>query len=258
MRTLPAMRGRTDELAAMGAAFDSMAERIETLLRTQREMLADISHELRSPLTRISVSLELLRRGEVDVLEPMQADLDRLNAMIGQVLELTRLELSEPPEASAYQEVNLSAMVEDIVESAKYEGRAAGKTVTLTSGDVFFVKGDGGALRSCIENIVRNALQYSPAAGEINVLLSEVPGGLVMVRVDDSGPGVPDEALSRLFAPFYRVPGTMVDHPGGSGLGLSIAARTAARSGGSVRAENREPHGLSVIVTLPRLTTVVR
>ncbi len=258
VRTLPAMRGRTDELAAMGAAFDSMAERIETLLRTQREMLADISHELRSPLTRISVSLELLRRGEVDVLEPMQADLDRLNAMIGQVLELTRLELSEPPEASAYQEVNLSAMVEDIVESAKYEGRAAGKTVTLTSGDVFFVKGDGGALRSCIENIVRNALQYSPAAGEINVLLSEVPGGLVMVRVDDSGPGVPDEALSRLFAPFYRVPGTMVDHPGGSGLGLSIAARAAARSGGSVRAENREPHGLSVIVTLPRLTTVVR
>ncbi len=258
VRTLPAMRGRTDELAAMGAAFDSMAERIETLLRTQREMLADISHELRSPLTRISVSLELLRRGEVDVLEPMQADLDRLNAMIGQVLELTRLELSEPPEASTHHEVNLSAMVEDIVESANYEGRAAGKTVTLTSVGVSFVKGDSGALRSCVENIVRNALQYGPAEGEITVMLRQVSGDLVTVRVDDSGPGVPDEALPRLFAPFYRVPGTMVDHPGGSGLGLSIAARAAARSGGSVRAENRTPQGLSVIVTLPRLTTVVR
>jgi two-component system sensor histidine kinase CpxA len=258
VRTLPAMRGRTDELAAMGAAFDSMAERIETLLRTQREMLADISHELRSPLTRISVSLELLRRGEVDVLEPMQADLDRLNGMIGQVLELTRMELSEPLEASAHHEVNLTAIVEDIVESANYEGRAAGKTVTLTSAGVYFVRGESGALRSCIENIVRNALQYSPAGGEISVMLRQVPDALVMVRVEDSGPGVPEEALPRLFAPFYRVPGSMVEHPGGSGLGLSIAARAAAHCGGTVKAENRVPQGLSVSVMLPRCTAVVR
>jgi two-component system sensor histidine kinase CpxA len=257
VRTLPAMRGRTDELAAMGAAFDSMAERIETLLRTQRGMLADISHELRSPLTRISVSLELLRRGELDVLEPMQADLDLLNGMIGQVLELTRLEPIEPLNISVQHDLNLTAIVGEIVESANYEGRAAGKTVTLTSAGTYFVTGEDGALRSCIENIVRNALQYSDADGEIGVMLGPVPGGLVMVRVEDSGPGVPDEALPRLFAPFYRVPGSMATHPGGSGLGLSIAARAAARCGGSVTAENRVPRGLSVTVTLPRCTPTV-
>jgi two-component system sensor histidine kinase CpxA len=258
VRTLPAMRGRTDELAAMGAAFDSMAERIETLLRTQRQMLADISHELRSPLTRISVSLELLRRGEVDVLEPMQEDLDRLNGMIGQVLELTRVELSEPLAASAEHQVNLSAILEEIVASAKYEGRAAGKSVTLVSAGSYFVTGEAAALRSCIENIVRNALQYSPAGGEIHVTLSREPGGMVAVRVEDCGPGVPEEALPRLFAPFYRVPGSMAEHPGGSGLGLSIAARAVDRCGGSIFAENRTPHGLRVSVMLPRFTSLVR
>jgi two-component system sensor histidine kinase CpxA len=258
VRTLPAMRGRTDELAAMGAAFDGMAERIETLLRTQRQMLADISHELRSPLTRISVSLELLRRGERDVMESMQADLDRLNGMIGQVLELTRLELSEPLVASAQCEVHLSAILEEIVESANYEGRAAGKMVMLTSDGSYLVTGEGGAVRSCVENIVRNALQYSPAGTEIRVMVSAASVMWVMVCVEDSGPGVPEEALPRLFAPFYRVPGSVVEHPEGSGLGLSIAARAAARCGGSVTAENRRPHGLSVCVMLPRCTGLVR
>jgi two-component system sensor histidine kinase CpxA len=258
VRTLPAMRGRTDELAAMGAAFDSMAERIETLLRTQREMLADISHELRSPLTRISVSLELLRRGEVDVLEPMQADLDRLNGMIGQVLELTRLELMESRIALAQQELNVSTLVEEIVDSANYEGRALDKTVTLVLDGVYFITGEYGVLRSCIENIVRNALQYSPAGAEIDVAVEAETAGRVTVRVEDRGPGVPDEALKRLFAPFYRVPGSAAQHPSGSGLGLSIAARAAARCGGTVTAENRKPNGLCVIVTLPLCTGLSR
>ena len=274
VRTLPELRGRKDELAAMAAAFDSMAERIETLLRTQRQMLADISHELRSPLTRISVSLELLRRGEVDVLEPMQADLDRLNGMIGQVLELTRLELSEPLQASQQHEVDLHAMLEEIAESANYEGRATGKTVTLVANRVValtpgrevtlassgpcVVMGEDSALRSCIENIVRNALEYSPEGGEIAITMTAGPHEMVTVRVDDSGPGVPEEAVARLFAPFYRVPGSGVGHPGGSGLGLSISARAAARCGGSIAAANRAPHGLSVSVMLPRSTTLVR
>ena len=258
VRTLPAMQGRTDELAAVGAAFDSMAERIETLLRTQRQMLADISHELRSPLTRISVSLELLRRGEVDVLEPMQEDLDRLNAMIGQVLELTRLELMESQVASAQHEVNVSALVEQIVESANYEGRAPGKTVVLVLEGAYSVTGEEGVLRSCVENVVRNALQYSPAGGQIDVVVAKDKAGFATVRVEDNGPGVPEEALTRLFAPFYRVPGSAAQHPSGSGLGLSIAARAAARCGGTVTAENRKPHGLRVTVTFPLSTVLSR
>ena len=248
VRTLPAMRGRTDELASMAAAFDAMAERIDVLLRTQRQMLADISHELRSPLTRIGVSLELLRRGETDVLEPMQADLDRLNAMIGQVLELTRFELQEP--VGFAREVDLEAVVEEVVERANYEGRGAGKTVSFASHGACMVMGEDMALRSCVENIVRNALQHSAAGGVVGVEL-EREEGWVLLRVDDSGPGVPEEQLVKILAPFFRVAGGSEGHPHGSGLGLSIAARVVARHGGTIEAVNRRPHGLSVRVRLP-------
>ena len=249
VRTLPAMRGRTDELASMAAAFDGMAERIDTLLRTQRQMLADISHELRSPLTRIGVSLELLRRGETDVLEPMQADLDRLNVMIGQVLELTRLELQTS--SASHRDVDLRGILEDIVESANYEGRGAGKSVRLASCGVCVVRGDDAALRSCIENIVRNALQHSAAGGVVDVTLAAAGDGWVAVRVEDSGPGVPEDQLANILAPFFRVPGSSEAHPHGSGLGLSISARVVARHGGTIAVANREPHGLAVRLMLP-------
>jgi two-component system sensor histidine kinase CpxA len=250
VRTLPALRGRTDELASMAAAFDGMAERIDMLLRTQRQMLADISHELRSPLTRIGVSLELLRRGETDVLEPMQADLDRLNIMIGQVLELTRFELQETSIAS--REVDLKGLLEDVVESANYEGRSTAKTVHLTApAGLCKVMGEAAALRSCVENIVRNALQHSPPGGLIEIMLQQAASAQITLRVDDSGPGVPEDSLGKLFTPFFRVPGSSESHPHGSGLGLSISARVVARHGGTIAAANRSPHGLSVILTLP-------
>jgi two-component system sensor histidine kinase CpxA len=250
VRTLPALRGRTDELASMAAAFDGMAERIDALLRTQRQMLADISHELRSPLTRIGVSLELLRRGETDVLEPMQADLDRLNVMIGQVLELTRFELQETSVAG--REVDLKVLLEDVVESANYEGRGAGKTVLLTAPvGPCKVIGEDAALSSCVENIVRNALQHSPPGGLIEIWLEQSTSEGITLRVDDSGPGVPEESLERLFMPFFRVSGTGESYPHGSGLGLSISARVVARHGGEIAAANRSPQGLSVSVTLP-------
>jgi two-component system sensor histidine kinase CpxA len=252
VRTLPAMRGRTDELASMAAAFDAMAERIDSLLRNQRQMLADISHELRSPLTRIAVSLELLRRGETDVLEPMQADLDRLNAMIGQVLDLTRVELQQPP--ATQQQIDLTVILEDIVASASYEARGAGQAVHLQAPDTpCFLLGDGAALRSCIENIVRNALQHSPAGASIQIALTHDHSGNITLSVDDCGPGVPAESLQNLFTPFFRVPGTSESHPHGSGLGLSISARVVARHGGTITATNRTPHGLSVQITLPSI-----
>jgi two-component system sensor histidine kinase CpxA len=250
VRTRPALAGRNDELASMAAAFDSMAERIESLLQTQRQMLADISHELRSPLTRIGVSLELLRRGETDVVEPMQADLDRLNEMIGQVLELTRLDLQES--VSPLGTVDLASVLEDIVERANYEGRGEGKTVMLhLETKDCILRGEQSALRSCLENIVRNALQCSPAAGLIRIKLRPLRENWIEIRVDDNGPGVPEESLPHLFAPFFRVAATAAAHPFGSGLGLSISARVVAGYGGTISATNRPPNGLSIQLTLP-------
>jgi two-component system sensor histidine kinase CpxA len=250
VRTLPALAGRDDELASMAAAFDSMAERVETLLHNQRQMLADISHELRSPLTRIGVSLELLRRGETDVVEPIQADLDRLNLLIGQVLEVARLDLQS--RSGPRLPVSLRTVLEDVAATANYEGRQRQRIVHLDVTEDCMTSGEEAALRSCLENIVRNALQYSPPGSAIEITV-EQGHGLVSVRIDDAGPGVPPQYLREIFSPFFRVPDSATSHPHGTGLGLAISARIAAGFGGSVAAANRLPHGLSVTVTLPLL-----
>jgi two-component system sensor histidine kinase CpxA len=180
----------------------------------------------------------------------MQADLDRLNGMIGQVLELTRFELQENTVAN--REVDLKEILNDLVESANYEGRGAGKIVSFEAPvGVCLVMGDDMALRSCVENILRNAVQHSPADGLIEMVLLR-DGDRFALRVDDSGPGVPEELLPRLFAPFFRVPGASAWNPHGSGLGLSISARVVARHGGEITAVNRSPHGLSVRLALAR------
>ena len=249
VRTMPSMSGRTDELATMAKAFDSMAERIEALLMTERQMLADISHELRSPLTRIGVSLELLSRGEQDVIVPMQADLDRLNVMIGQVLELARFDLQDP--IATQGRVDLHAVLEDVVESASYEGRQKHCAVTLSAQGPAFVTGEYAALRSCFENVVRNAVSYSPANGIVAVSLS-FEGAAFLISIEDAGPGVPEESLTRIFAPFFRVPSGAATTVPGTGLGLSIAARIVACYGGTIRAVNRPPQGLAVQLRLPR------
>jgi two-component system sensor histidine kinase CpxA len=255
VRTRPSLPHRSDELAAMSIAFDTMAGRIQDLLKskealldTQRQMLADISHELRSPLTRIGVSLELLRRGETDVLEPMQADLDRLNQMIGQVLALSRLDLEPPPQRP--QTLDLTDLLESIVDNAGHEGRGRQTSVLLTAAAPCLVRGEEPLLHSCIENVVRNALQYTPPGGTVRVQLQHTHDAAI-VRVEDEGPGVPAESLSRLFTPFFRGPGSGEAHPQGTGLGLSISARIARRHGGTLTASNRSPHGLEVILRLP-------
>jgi two-component system sensor histidine kinase CpxA len=248
VRTMPSMAGRTDELALMAKAFDSMAERIDTLLTTERQMLADISHELRSPLTRIGVSLELLSRGEQDAIEPMRADLDRLNTMIGRILELARFDLQDP--AAAQGSIDLCALLEDVVESANYEGRQKHCVVALSVCGQAFVVGEYVALHSCFENIVRNAISYSPTDSSVAVTL-RVESEQLLIFIEDSGPGVPEESLARIFAPFFRMPTSMASHPNGTGLGLSISARIVARYGGSIHAENRSPRGLCVQVQLP-------
>jgi two-component system sensor histidine kinase CpxA len=247
VRTLPSIAGRQDELAAMAASFDGMAERIELLLTTERQMLADISHELRSPLTRMGVSLELLRRGEQDVIEPMQADMERLNAMIGQILELARFDLQSA--GGVRGKVDLQAVLEEVVETGKYEGRGKECVITLKPAGSAPVLGEYAALRSCFENILRNAIFYSPVGGCVEVSVEAESRGLV-VRIEDAGPGVPEESLGKIFTPFFRV-SAVTPHPHGSGLGLSISSRIVARYGGTIRAENRAPGGLAVVVWLP-------
>jgi len=252
VRALPAIPPRNDELADLARDFDRMAERIQMLLQKQQELLGDISHELRSPLTRLNVSLELLRHGETDAIERMQTDLNRLDVLIGQVLTLTRLQVREGQKIVT--KVNLRSIVEGVAEDARFEGRKDGKSVVIAQADDCWLSGDPSLLRSCIENVVRNAVRYTkPHTGVIIVLSNGNGAGVPSARilVADHGNGVPPESLPRLFEPFYRVSEARDLGSGGFGLGLSIAQRVVTLHGGKIMARNREGGGLEMEIQFP-------
>jgi two-component system sensor histidine kinase CpxA len=252
VRALPTIAGRKDELADLARDFDRMAERIQALLQKQHELLGDISHELRSPLTRLSVSLELVRRGQTDAVERMQADLERLDILIGQILTLTRLQAlnSRKIESSIY----LNSILRSVAEDARFEGQEQQKSVVIARADDCWLMGDPALLRSCIENVVRNAVLYTRPQTEVMISLELVrngSAGSARIRVADYGDGVPPEAVPRLFEPFYRVSESRDRQSGGSGLGLSIAQRIAVLHGGGIAARNRECGGLEVEIRFP-------
>jgi two-component system sensor histidine kinase CpxA len=251
VRASPAIGSRKDELADLARDFDRMADRIQSLLRKQLELLGDISHELRSPLTRLNVSLELVRRGKTDAVERMQLDLNRLDTLIGQILTLTRLQTRGDRKAET--PVNLRPIVESVAEDARFEVKEDGKSVMISRADDCWMKGDPALLRSCIENVVRNAVHYTRPRTEVAVSLALVVGGSDSARilVADHGDGVPQESLGRIFEPFYRVTEAREHQTGGTGLGLSIAQRIAIVHGGSIRARNRDGGGLEMEIWLP-------
>jgi two-component system sensor histidine kinase CpxA len=249
VRALPQMAGRKDELARMASAFDHMAERIQRLIQTQQEMLGHISHELRSPLTRIGVSLELLRRGDGESLEQMEQDLDRLNQMIGEILELTRMDLQRGVRVAS-ECVGLQEMLTAIAQDATFEARERGQRIECDIDVNCMVTGDRALLRSCCENVVRNALLYTTAGSVIRIALSRT-ADQAQVLVEDNGDGVPEDALPRLFEMFYRVGALSERHPEGTGFGLAIAHRIVTMHGGTISASRVMPHGLAVRITLP-------
>jgi two-component system sensor histidine kinase CpxA len=254
VRALPAIAPRRDELADLARDFDRMADRVQGLMQKQQELLGDISHELRSPLTRLGVSLELLRRGETDATERMQTDLDCLNGLIQQILTLTSLQVYGGQKTETT--VNLRCIVEGVAEDAGFEGKEQGKSVVIEHADDCWTKGDPALLRSCMENVVRNAVHHTkPQTGVVIVLNFSDHGGLKFanVLVVDHGDGVPADALSRLFEPFYRVSGSRDRKTGGSGLGLSIAQRVVLLHGGSIAARNRNEGGLEIKIRLPAM-----
>ena len=253
-RVMPAIAPRDDELADTARAFDQMADRVQHLLQKRQELLANISHELRSPLTRLLVSLELLRRGEPDVLEKMQSDLDRMNAMIGEILLLTRLDL-QPSQADSVR-IDLAAMLESIAHDAEFEVQDEDKKVLVQSTESCAVRGDANLLRSCIENVVRNAVHHTLAHSVVEVTVknaTDAQGGRQCeVVVRDHGPGVPEESIPFLFDPFYRVSDPRDRREVGTGLGLSISQKIAELHHGTIRAANcREHKGLVVTLSLP-------
>jgi two-component system sensor histidine kinase CpxA len=240
---------RRDELGQLANTFDRMAGRIETLLAAERRLLLDISHELRSPLARLGVAVELARSGEdlEAALNRIQKESDRLNTLRNQLLQVTRAE--GDPRSLRRDRVRLDELVGQLVDDSSIEAAARGCQLEYRAGEPVTVEGDAELLRRAMENVIRNAIRYSPPKTTVEVTLGR-RNGTAVLDVRDHGPGVPEEALPRLFDAFYRVEKSRDSSSGGIGLGLSIARRAIELHKGGIRARNASP-GLEVEMQLP-------
>jgi len=240
---------RRDEFGQLARTFDRMAGRIETLLAAERRLLLDISHELRSPLARLGVAVELARSGEhLDSnLNRIQKESDRLNSLVGELLQVTRAE--GDPNSLRHDPIRFDELVSQLVDDAQIEASAHGCALEYAHREPVTVEGDPELLRRAVENVIRNAIRYSPADEPVEVSLARQDGRVVL-DVRDRGPGVPEEALSRIFDAFYRVDSDRNRVSGGIGLGLSIARRAIQLHKGTIRARNVQP-GLEVELELP-------
>jgi two-component system sensor histidine kinase CpxA len=233
-----------------------MAERLENLVNAQGNLLNDISHELRSPLARLNVALGLARQRTgpeaQDALERIDLEAARLNELIGRLLTIARLEGGE--EAMQKFPIALEELVEEVSQDADFEAQARGCRVETVIVDDCMVMGDPSLLHSALENVIRNATRYTRAGTAVEVRLQRghgANGPAAVVQVTDFGPGVPPDALDKLFRPFYRIDDARGRQTGGVGLGLAITERAVRLHGGTVRAANRAEGGLIIEIRLP-------
>jgi len=248
---------RRDEVAGLMRDFDAMAERLETLVKAQSRLLNDISHELRSPLARLNVALGLARQRfdaeDADMLDRIELEASRLNELIGRILTLARLEDGEQP--APQNPVPLDQLVANVAEDAEFEAQARHCHVhtVIPEGD-WEVHGNASLLHSAAENVIRNAIRYTPEGTSVEIELTSEPGvngPEAVLKVSDSGPGVPAASLEKLFEPFYRIDDARGRLTGGVGLGLAITQRAVRFHGGRVSAHNRQEGGLRVEIRLP-------
>jgi signal transduction histidine kinase len=247
---------RHDELASLGADFNSMVERIEILLGSHKSLLASVSHELRSPLTRLSVSTALLRNGDErdrsELLDRQDRDVDLIDGLIEQLVTLSRFEMGNT--SGKRETVDLTRLLEQVVMDGDFEATAQDKRVTLSTSELVIIDAaDDFALRSGCENVIRNAIRFTPPGETVEVQLSldRAPSHPeAVITISDRGPGVPEHLLSMIFTPFFRVSST-VPKEGHNGLGLAIVAGAVQMHRGQAFASNRAGGGLCVVLRFP-------
>jgi two-component system sensor histidine kinase CpxA len=240
---------RKDEIGEVGRAFDRMAERIGTLLTAERRLLQDISHELRSPLARLSFAAELARTADDRdaAIARMNKEIARLTDLVGGLIQVTRAE--GDPAANSSESLRLDQLLGEVIEDCQVEADARGCRIAFAGSGELTMHGDREILRRAIENVIRNAIRYTPADTSVDVQL-DATADVARIRVRDYGPGVPPEALPKIFQPFFRVDDSRYTATGGVGLGLAIASRAIGLHHGKLWAENTAP-GLRVWIELP-------
>jgi two-component system sensor histidine kinase CpxA len=251
VRVAGQLRRADGETRALGRDLDRMAERIQASLESERRLRRDISHELRSPLTRLNIALELIRRKSAPELAPafdrIERDTQRLDAMIRELLTLNRLE-SEG--IGRRESVDVATLVRQIADDVSVEAEQRGGQVRVVARGASNVQGEAELLRRAVENVLRNAVRFTHAGTDVDVELTR-RGEQVLLSVRDQGPGVPEAALPHLFEPFYRVADDRARGSGGTGLGLAITEQAVTLHGGRVQARNHPERGLVVEIELP-------
>jgi two-component system sensor histidine kinase CpxA len=248
--------GKGDEISQLVHDFDLMAEQIEKLVNAQSRLLKDISHELRSPLARLSVALELARQRTgpeaESVLDRISLESNRMNELIGSLTTIARLESGAG--SLRKQSVELEDLVQEVARDAAFEAQGRNAQVECEILDELPVIGDPALLRSAIENVVRNATRYTRPGTAVKIHAERTRQGQfedAVVRVSDSGPGVPEKELDKIFQPFYRIDDARERSTGGVGLGLAITEQAVRLHGGLVRASNLPEGGLLVEIRIP-------
>lgn len=240
---------RRDEIGELSQAFDRMAERIGTLLSAERRLLQDISHELRTPLARLSFAAELVRTADNpnEAVARLKKEIQRLTDLVSTLLQVTRAE--GDPSAATFENLWLDDLLADVMEDCRVEADARGCSLTISSSLHVAFDGDRELLRRAMENVIRNAIRYAPADSTVDVELTGSHDA-ARIAVRDYGPGVPEDALSKIFQPFFRVDDARESSTGGVGLGLAIAMRAVGLHHGAMGARNMHP-GLQVWIELP-------
>jgi signal transduction histidine kinase len=240
---------RPDEIGQLGRSFNDMAERMERLITSERRLLSDISHELRSPLARLKFAMKLARTSNDPgaALERIERDVNRIASLVSDIVAINVVE--DDPALEDRTEVCVRDIVDEVTDDCGVEAQARGCRIVVSGNVCGRVKGNPELLRRAVENVLRNAIRYSPERTEVEVALSE-DGTDARIAVRDYGPGVPDQAIERIFDPFFRVEEARNTNGGSSGLGLSIAKRAVCVHRGRIAAENATP-GLRVTIAIP-------
>lgn len=252
-RVRPLLGRRRDEIADLAAALDGMAARVETLLQSQRVLLRDVSHELRSPLARVQAALGLAHQHQGQDIEPqlerIEREAERLNDLVGGILSFSRLDSGA--HELRREVVRLDLFIASAVDDVCFQAEGADCNVSFRNGaGEASCTTDLPLLHSALENILGNALRYAAKDGEVEVSLGR-EADQYLIRVADRGPGVPEELLEKIFEPFVRVDASRSAKMGGVGLGLAIARRAVLALDGSIVALNRPQGGLEVAIRLP-------
>jgi signal transduction histidine kinase len=271
--------GRSAEILALASEFDQMTARLRDLVEGQRRLIRDVSHKMRSPLSRMRIALELARANvkeslaepvgamlepatigqvpdrarnlsgteAVNQLDRIEREAERLEEMIAQAIQLTRMETTTP---SKVEDVALDQLITDIASDAAFEAQARPCALHIAQNEPLVVRAETDLVASAIENVVRNAVKYTSADSTVSIRLDRIEGQ-ARVRVRDCGPGVSPGDCARIFEPYFRTDVARQRKSGGSGLGLAIAKRAIERQGGRIHATNADGGGLEVEILLP-------